>query len=154
MMNKEQIKEIIPYNEPFLFVDQVSEINENKIFGKYLAEKSKDYFKGHFVDFKIMPGVLIIEGLAQLSSIVLRKNLKADHKNYFFLAYEVNEAKFFKPVFPGAEIMQTAEILNVTERNSTKIATVKAEAKVNKDIVCSTNFSIAIIEKQKFIQKQ
>jgi 3-hydroxyacyl-[acyl-carrier-protein] dehydratase len=153
MMDKNQIKQIIPYDEPFLFVDEVTEISDNKITGLYSALKNYEYFKGHFVDFKIMPGVLVIEGLAQLSSILLRKGLKDDHKKYFFLAYEVKNAKFLKPIFPGNKIKQEAEVLNISEANNIKIADVKAQAKVNETLMCAANFSIAIVEKQKFIQK-
>ena len=75
-LNKQQIKEIIPYAEPFLFVDGVEEIGENNIFGFYQTSNDDYYFKGHFVDFKIMPGVLVVEALAQLSTILLRKKFK------------------------------------------------------------------------------
>ena len=76
-LNKEQIKEIIPYQEPFLFVDGVEEIGENTISGFYQTSKDDYYFQGHFVDFKIMPGVLVIEALAQLSTILLRKKISS-----------------------------------------------------------------------------
>ena len=75
-MKKEEIKEIIPYDDPFLFVDEVVEIGDNFIKGIYFAKKEADYFKGHFRDFKIMPGVLIVEALAQLSTILLRRKIK------------------------------------------------------------------------------
>ena len=154
MMDKNEIKQIIPYDEPFLFVDEVIELSDKKIIGSYSALKDYEYFKGHFVDFKIMPGVLVIEGLAQLSSILLRKNLGDNHKKYFFLAYEVKDAKFIKPIFPGSKIRQQAEILNISETGETKIASVSAQAKVKEDLMCVAYFSIAIVEKQKFIQKQ
>src|SRR4030042_1464499 len=75
-LNKQQIKEIIPYAEPFLFVDGVEEIGENNISGFYQTSNDDYYFKGHFVDFKIMPGVLVVEALAQLSTILLRNKFK------------------------------------------------------------------------------
>ena len=69
-LDKEQIKEIIPYAEPFLFVDGVEEIGENNITGFYQTAIDDYYFKGHFVDFPIMPGVLIVEGIAQTGTIL------------------------------------------------------------------------------------
>ena len=74
MLSKEEVKKIIPYDEPFLFVDGVEEISGNKIAGFYQTSKNDYYFKGHFVDFPIMPGVLVIEALGQLSTIFLEKN--------------------------------------------------------------------------------
>ena len=107
IFDKEQIKKIIPYQEPFLFVDGIEEMGENSISGFYQTSQDDYYFKGHFVDFKIMPGVLVVEALAQLSTILLRQkfeelrsSLASDkasaigesHKNYHFLASE--EASF------------------------------------------------------------
>jgi 3-hydroxymyristoyl/3-hydroxydecanoyl-(acyl carrier protein) dehydratase len=74
-------------------------------------------------------------------------------RQYLFLAYEVKDAKFLKPIFPESKIEQSAEVLNISEANNIKIASIKAEAKVKDNLMCVANFSIAIVEKQKFIQK-
>jgi len=126
VLTKEQIKKIIPYQDPFLFVDGVEEIGENNISGFYQTSKDDYYFKGHFVDFKIMPGVLIVEALAQLSTILLRKKVGENHKNYHFLAYDVRSCQFLKPIFPGDRISLKAEVLGIYPTNRTKIARVKA----------------------------
>lgn len=150
-MDKEEIKKIIPYQEPFLFVDGVEEIGENNISGFYQTSKDDYYFKGHFVDFKIMPGVLVVEALAQLSTILLRKKTE-NHKDYHFLAYDVRSCQFFKPIFPGDKIQLRAEILGIypipeTER---KIARVKAQAFVDGDLKAEARFSVVIIKKDDF----
>ena len=152
MMNKGQIKKTIPYDDPFLFVDGVEEISENKIKGYYLASATKEYFKGHFVDLKIMPGVLIIEGLAQLSSILLRKIVGTNNKDYHFLAYNVKSADFLKPIFPGNKIILKAEILNIFDGKKNMVADIRAEALVGSEIKCKALFSIATISKEKFAQ--
>jgi 3-hydroxyacyl-[acyl-carrier-protein] dehydratase/UDP-3-O-[3-hydroxymyristoyl] N-acetylglucosamine deacetylase/3-hydroxyacyl-[acyl-carrier-protein] dehydratase len=155
ILNKEEIKKIIPYQEPFLFVDGVEEIKENKIFGFYQTSKDDYYFKGHFVDFKIMPGVLIVEAMAQLSSILLRKKIGENHKDYHFLAYEVKSVQFLKPIFPGEKIDMEAEVLAIYSLpdSETKIARIKAKAFVNKDLKCEARFSVAIIKKEEFEEK-
>lgn len=153
LLTKEQIKEIIPYQEPFLFVDEVEEIGENNISGFYQTSPDDYYFKGHFVDFKIMPGVLVVEALAQLSTILLRKKIGQDHKNYHFLAYDVRGTQFYKPIFPGNKIILKAEVLGIYPTNSTKIAHVKGQALVNNDLKCEARFSVAIINKKEFEQK-
>jgi 3-hydroxyacyl-[acyl-carrier-protein] dehydratase len=149
-MTKEEIKKIIPYQEPFLFVDEVAEIGENTISGSYQTSKDDYYFKGHFVDFPIMPGVLVVEALAQLSTILLRKKIGEDHKKYHFLAYDVRGAQFYKSIFPGDKIKLNAEILGVYEK---KIAHVKAEALVGTDLKCEARFSVAIIDREEFSEK-
>lgn len=155
VLNKEEIKKIIPYKEPFLFVDEVKEIKENEISGFYQTSKDDYYFEGHFVDFKIMPGVLVVEGLAQLSTILLRKKIGENHKNYHFLAYDVKSCQFLKPIFPGDKIELRAKVLAIYEIPQTKmkIARIKGEALVENDLKVETRFSVAIIEKEKFKEK-
>lgn len=152
MLSKEEIKKIIPYQEPFLFVDGVEEIGENSISGFYQTSKDDYYFQGHFVDFKIMPGVLVIEALAQLSTILLRKKME-NHKDYHFLAYDVKGVQFLKPIFPGDKIILKAEVFGIYPTNSTKIARVKGRALVEEDLKCEARFSVVIISKKEFEEK-
>jgi len=153
LLTKEEIKKIIPYQEPFLFVDGVEEIAENSISGFYQTSEDDYYFKGHFVDFKIMPGVLAVEALAQLSTILLRKKIDQEHKNYHFLAYDVKNIQFLKPIFPGDKIILKTEVLGIYPTNSTKIARVKGQALVKEDLKCEVRFSVVIISKKEFTEK-
>ena len=131
LLTKEQIKEIIPYDEPFLFVDGVEEMGENTISGFYQASKEAPYFKGHFVDFKIMPGVLVVEALAQLSTILLRQKFGENHKKFHFLAYDVRSCQFYKPIFPGDKIILKDEILGIYQN---QIAHVKGQVLVGEEL--------------------
>jgi 3-hydroxyacyl-[acyl-carrier-protein] dehydratase len=154
MLNKAEIKKIIPYQEPFLFVDEVGEINNNTISGFYQTSADDYYFKGHFVDFKIMPGVLVVEALAQLSTILLRKKTD-NHENYHFLAYDVKSCQFLKPIFPGEKISLKDEVLGVYDvpGATTKIARVKGQALVKDNLKCEARFSVAIVDKKEFEEK-
>lgn len=154
-MNKEEIKKIIPYDDPFLFVDKVEEIGENSIVGYKQTSPGDYFFKGHFVDFPIMPGVLIVEALAQLSTILLRKKIGGNHKNYHFLAYEVRSCQFYQPIFPSDKIKLKAEVLGIYplgEREN-KIAHIKSQAYVSKELKCEARFSVIIINKKEFEKK-
>jgi len=155
MITKEEIKRIIPYQEPFLFVDGVTEIGENTIAGFYQTSADDYYFKGHFVDFKIMPGVLVVEALAQLSTILLRKKTK-NHKDYHFLAYDVRSCQFLKPIFPGDKIILKAEVLGIYDipESKTKIARIKSQALVGQEVKCEARFSVAIVDKKEFAEKR
>lgn len=152
-LTKEQIKEIIPYDEPFLFVDEIEEMDENSISGFYQTSKDDYYFKGHFVDFPIMPGVLIVEALAQLSTVLLRKKIGPEHKDYHFLAYSLRGAQFLKPIFPGDKIILKAEVLGIYPANGAKIAQVKAQAFVKNELKSEARFSVVIISKEEFKKK-
>ncbi len=150
-MKKEEIKKIIPYDEPFLFLDEAEIVSENKIKGYFQTSPDQYFFKGHFVDFKIMPGVLVVEAMAQLSTILLRKKIGPDHKNYHFLAYDVRSVQFFKPIFPGDKIDLKTEVLAIYPINEkTKIARIKGQAFVKNDLKCEARFSVVIVDKTEF----
>lgn len=155
LLNKEEIKKIIPYKEPFLFVDGVEEMSSDSITGFYQTSSTDYYFEGHFVDFKIMPGALIIEALAQLSTILIRKKLGKDHQNYHCLAYSLRSAQFFSPIFPGDKIELKAKVLGIypLAQSETKIANVKAEALVEGKLKTEARFSVAIVKKEDFKAK-
>ncbi|PIR71496.1 MAG: hypothetical protein CO145_01545 [Candidatus Nealsonbacteria bacterium CG_4_9_14_3_um_filter_37_13] len=155
MLTKEEIKKIIPYQEPFLFVDGVEEIAENAISGFYQTSKDDYYFKGHFVDFKIMPGVLVVEAMAQLSTILLRKKIGENHKDYHFLAYDVRSCQFLKPIFPGDKIILKAEVLGIYDipGSASKIAHVKSQALVDNNLKTEARFSVIIVKKEEFETK-
>lgn len=157
MLSKEQIKEIIPYKEPFLFVDGVDQLNEHKISGFYQTSEEDYYFKGHFIDFPIMPGVLIVEALAQLSTVFLRQKMGKSHKDYHFLAYNVRNVQFLKPIFPGDKIILKNEILGTYDMppNSSafKLAHVKGQVFVKEDLKCESRFSVVVINKKDFDKK-
>lgn len=150
LLNKEDIKKIIPYDDPFMFVDGVEEMGENTISGFYQTSKDDYYFKGHFKDFPIMPGVLVVEALAQLSTVLLRKKIGEDHGKYHFLAYDVRGAQFYKSIFPGDKIVLKAEVLGIYDK---KIAHIKADSFVENELKCEARFSVAIVGKEEFEQK-
>jgi len=162
MLSKEEIKKIIPYAEPYLFLDEAEIINDNEIMGFYQTRPDDYYFKGHFVDFPLMPGVLIVEALGQLVGILLRKNFGPNHKDYHFLAYDVRSCQFYKPTFPGDKIKFKTEVLGVypikkaesaKETSENKIAHVKGQAYVGEELKCETRFSVVIISKKEFEEK-
>jgi len=154
MLSKVEIKKIIPYAEPYLFLDEAEIINENEIIGFYQTHPDDYYFKGHFVDYPLMPGVLIIEALGQLAGIILRKNWGENYKDYHFLAYDVRGCQFFKPTFPGDKIKLKVEILGVYPVNEkTKVAHTKGRAFVGEELKCEGRFSVAIINKKEFNER-
>ena len=153
--NKEQIKEIIPYDEPFLWVDEIESIEGDTIIGYKQTFATDSYFKGHFTDFPIMPGVLVVEGIAQTGTVLLRKKIGRTHKNKHLLAYEVKSAQFYKPIFPGDKIKYKVELLGFY---GFKIANFKGEAFVGEERKCEARFSVAVLDKDelktKFVEEK
>ena len=112
--NREKVKSILPQREPFLFVDEVIELEEGKriVARKYL-DPAADFFKGHFPGNQVMPGVLTIEAMAQAGILVYvtaRPKIIEQNPTYYFGS--VN-AKFRSPAYPGETLILEAEIFKV-----------------------------------------
>ncbi len=149
-LDKQQIKEIIPYDEPFLWVDEAEIVEENLILGYKQTLPEDPYFKGHFTDFPIMPGVLIVEGIAQTGTILLRKIIGKDHKKYHLLAYQVRSAIFYKPVLPGDKIKYKVQLLGFY---GYKVANFIGEAYVGEEKKCEVRFVVAVMDKEEMKEK-
>ena len=108
----EEIKKLIPHRDPFLFVDTCEIIVPGE-HGKSKKIFSKDeyFFKGHFPDNPIVPGVIIVEAMAQTAGIVVSYKLK-DFKEKSVLFMSVNKAKFRKPIFPNEKVSFEVNFVN------------------------------------------
>ena len=150
LYNKEQIKEIIPYKEPFLWVDEIEKIERDTIVGYKQTLPQDDYFAGHFVDFPIMPGVLVVEGIAQTGSLLLREKIGNSHQNKHLLAYQVRTAQFVAPIFPGDKIKYRVQLVGFYDG---RIANFVGEASVKGVLKCETRFSVAVMDKSEMKEK-
>ena len=146
----EEIRSLLPQKYPFLFIDRVVEFDEGK---KIVCVKNvsgnEPVFVGHFPDFAIMPGVLIIEAMAQASIILFKKSLPAQQndKNTVFLLASVNNARFTKPVFPGDQLF----IEIIVEKIVSKGAIVQATVKVDEKTVAKASLTFGIAEKSALV---
>ena len=95
-----QIRDILPHRYPMLLVDRILEMGDDYIVGLKNVSANEPFFAGHFPDFPVMPGVLIIEAMAQCGGILVLKD-HPDRKNKLVLFASIEEAKFRKPVLPG-----------------------------------------------------
>ncbi len=150
LYDKEQIKRIIPYKEPFLWVDEIEKIEGDTIVGYKQTSPQDDYFAGHFVDFPIMPGVLAVEGVAQTGTLLLRQKIGGSHKNKHLLAYQVRGAQFLAPIMPGDRIKYRVQMLGFYDE---KIANFAGEASVDGVLKCEVRFSVAVMDKSEMKEK-
>ena len=109
MMDIVQIKEIIPHRYPFLFVEKIVECTSDAIVGIKNVSVNEPFFQGHFPNDPIMPGVLILEAMAQTGGILVL-TVFPQYKNKPFYFAGVNKVRFRKPVRPGDQLVMKAKI--------------------------------------------
>jgi 3-hydroxyacyl-[acyl-carrier-protein] dehydratase len=110
MMNIKEIQEVLPHRYPFLLVDRIIEIEPGvKVVGIKNVTINEKFFQGHFPGYPIMPGVLIIEAMAQVAGILAFRAGVNVGKSVYFMSIE--KAKFRKPVVPGDQLRLEVNVL-------------------------------------------
>lgn len=110
MLNSKEIQEIIPHRYPFLLIDKIESFEPGKIAVGFKNVTINEYFfQGHFPEEPVMPGVLIIEALAQVGAVVILSQEKFKGKLAYFAG--INKAKFRKKVIPGDVLRLEVEII-------------------------------------------
>ena len=140
ILNIEKIFNLIPHRPPFLFVDSCEIIERGKRGSAKRHFKEDEYFfKGHFPNNPIVPGVIIVEALAQTAGIVVSESLdEYDEKSVLFMS--VNKAKFRKPVLPNDFITLNVDCINKVR----SVYKFRGEAFESKNKVCEAEFSAMI----------
>ncbi len=111
-MTPEEIIALLPYSEPFHFVDELSAISENGVVGSYTFKADSFFYKGHFKDFPVTPGVILTETMAQIGVVCLGIYLlqdKLSNSKMPKIALTSNEIDFLAPVFPSEKVIVTSE---------------------------------------------
>ena len=109
-MTKEEIISKLPYSKPFLFVDEILSASENGIEGTYTFNPNLEFYKGHFKDNPITPGVILIETMAQIGVVCLGIFLLGnDFNSQTKIALTSSEIEFLKPVFPSEKVIVISE---------------------------------------------
>ena len=138
LLNREQIMEIIPHRDPFLLIDEVLEMEVGvRIKARKYIKEEDFWFKGHFPDYPVTPGVLMIEMLAQAGAVCMLS--KPNYKGKIALFAGIDKAKFRKQVVPGDVLDLEVEII----KEKLSIGTGKAIATVDgkKAVSCEISFA-------------
>jgi 3-hydroxyacyl-[acyl-carrier-protein] dehydratase len=144
MLDSQQIKEIIPHRYPFLLVDRILEIEEGKkAVGIKNVTANEEFFNGHFPDYPVMPGVLIVEALAQVGAVAMLKKEEYRGRLAFFTG--IDKCRFKRQVKPGDQLRLEVEMT----RMKGPIGKAKATATVEGQVVCEAEIMFAIGEEKK-----
>jgi len=143
VMSIRDIERVLPHRYPFLLVDRVDEIGDERIVAVKMVTRNEPHFEGHFPGHPVMPGVLIIEALAQAGALYAARltNFDADKQVIYFMA--IDGAKFRKPVIPGDQLFLVVTPL----RKGGAIWKMRGEAKVNGAVVAEAEFMASIQRK-------
>jgi len=144
LYNKEKIKTILPHREPFLFIDEIREIGDDFIIGTKFVNIEEDYFKGHFPEEPVMPGVLQLETMAQVGGVLIL-NTVDNPKDFLTFFMKIDNAKFKKKVVPGDTIIFKLDLISPIRRG---LCHMHGKGFVNGKIVVEADLLAQIAKKQ------
>lgn len=139
-----EIMKIIPHRYPFLLVDKIIEFEPKKrIVGIKNVTMNEPFFQGHFPGHPIMPGVLLVEAMAQVGCVLMFKSFDIDPEEYVIYFMGIDKARFRKPVRPGDTVKFVLEPTTIKK----KLSKMLGKAFVGEDLVCEAEIMAMIARK-------
>ena len=135
-----EIQKILPHRYPFLLVDRILKIEDNKIVGLKNVSMNEPFFQGHYPDYPIMPGVLQLEALAQVAGVLLLQKL--EHTGKLAMMVSMDGVKLRRPVQPGDQLMLKAEVVRIRSRT----AQVNVCGLVEGEVCCEAEMKFMLVE--------
>jgi 3-hydroxyacyl-[acyl-carrier-protein] dehydratase len=127
-----EVMQVLPHRYPLLLVDRILEIELGKrIVGLKNVSINEPYFQGHFPGFPLMPGVYILEALAQVGGILMIKSLNLEIGKYAVVFAGIDDARFKRPVYPGDQLILELDVISLKK----SLSKMKGTAKVDNQVV-------------------
>jgi len=146
MMDVQEIQKLLPHRYPFLLVDRVVSIDPGKALRAYKnVSVNEPFFEGHFPGHPVMPGVLVLEALAQASAILAYRSTGFDPSQKVTYLMAIDGAKFRKPTVPGDRLELEVEVL----RFKGSILKTRGVAKVDGEVVAEGEFLATVVDKDR-----
>jgi beta-hydroxyacyl-ACP dehydratase FabZ len=143
-MKAEQILGLLPHRYPFLLIDRVIELTDDKVVALKNVTFNEPHFQGHFPGVPVMPGVLQIEAMAQAGGILASRAIQFDPTTHVMLFMAIDKVKFRKAVTPGDQLR-----IEVVPLRKGKIFKMSGEISVDGNVVSSAEFLAGLAEKSK-----
>ena len=138
------IQNYLPHRYPFLLIDKVIDIKKNKsIIAQKNVSYNEPFFQGHFPDYPVFPGVLLLEAMAQATAILDIESNDRDMSKQLYYFVGIDKARFKKQVFPGDIIIINAKL----NKSKSDIHKFSSECHVNDEVVCTSELIGAIRSK-------
>jgi beta-hydroxyacyl-ACP dehydratase FabZ len=144
VMTVEQIQAILPHRFPFLLVDRVVELTDDKIVAVKNVTINEPFFQGHFPGAPVMPGVLQVEAMAQAGGLLGARIVTFHPSTHVMLFMAIDQVKFRKPVVPGDQLS-----IEVVPLRKGKIFKMRGECRVDGAVVSSAEFLATIAPREK-----
>ncbi len=138
-----EIRDILPHRYPFLLVDRIVELEAERVVGIKNVTLNEPFFTGHFPDFPVMPGVLIVEAMAQTAGVLVLKTIPDRHKKLVLLV-TIENARFRKPVVPGDTLRMEMTII----KRKASVAKMAGKATVDGQVVAELEVMCKLADKE------
>jgi 3-hydroxyacyl-[acyl-carrier-protein] dehydratase len=144
ILDVNEIRKILPHRYPMLLVDRIVELEAERIVGIKNVTGNEPFFMGHFPDFPVMPGVLIVEAMAQTAGVLVLKSIP-DRESKLVLLVSIEYAKFRRPVVPGDQLRMELQML----KRKSSVAKMSGRATVDGVLVAEAEVMCKLEDKPK-----
>src|SRR5579863_3238192 len=142
-----EIRRLLPHRFPMLLVDRIVELEAERIVGIKNVSVNEPFFAGHFPDFPVMPGVLIVEALAQTAGVLVLNSIP-DRASKLVLLVSIENAKFRRPVVPGDQLRLEMSVI----KRKSSVAKMAGSATVNGNVVAEAIMMCKLADKDEMVQ--
>ena len=144
MIDLQGILDILPHRYPFLLVDRILELEPERVLAVKNVTFNEPHFTGHFPDAPVMPGVLVVEAMAQAGAVMMLHDMPDRHERLIYFT-GIDQCRFRRPVVPGDQLLLEVKVV----KRRTRFAVMSGVARVGDEIAAEALLSSAMVDRPK-----